>query len=181
MADAGAKAAKGSPSRLKRPAGAVHGFSSDKYYRLENTMNRTELIESNPMSITAFSEAIGLRTTAPQKPVPPRGGRVMSEEWHDRLRDMDDAAKGRHRGATVRERLDPEPLRRALFESTLGRVEPSPPTVVLVSVTKDEISKDIHRAEQSFVWREPVTVEEFLSGADGQYRSAFRQAVGGTS
>lgn len=134
-------------------------------------MNRTELTEGNPMSITAFSEAIGLRTAAPQSPAPPRGGRVMSKEWHDRLRNMDEAAKGIQRGPVVREQHDPEPLRRALYESTLGRVAPSP-----VAVTNDEISRDIHRAEQSFVWREPVTIEEWVNGADGQYRSPFRQA-----
>ena len=141
-------------------------------------MNRTEIHEGNPMTVTAFSEAIGLRAAAPQSPEPPHGGRAMSRE----LRDADDAAKGRQRGPVVLQRPDPEPLRRALFEATLGRAEPlpdaAPVTVtpaVIRQVVSDEIAEDIRRAEQSFVWREPVTVEEFLSGADGQYRSVFRQ------
>jgi len=184
MADAGSKAEQRCfpPFRRHdRPAGAARG-PTISYIGKKNTMtytiSRTELTEGNPMSITAFSEAIGLRATAPQTPVQPRTRRSLTPEQWDavilaeaaaRLRKAAPAATPVPVGETVHQ-PDPEPLRRALFESTLGKAAPSP-----VAVTKDEISNDIHRAEQSFMWREPVTVEEFLSGADGQYRSPYRQ------
>lgn len=186
MADAGAKAEQRCfPPfhRQDRPAGAAHGFSIEKYYRLENTMNRTELTEGNPMSITAFSEAIGLRAAAQQTPVQPRTRRSLTPEQWDAVILAEAAARLRRAAPTATtvplgetvQQPDPEPLRRALFESTLGKAAPSPQTAISAAVTKDEISNDIHRAEQSFAWREPVTVEEWVNGADGQYRSPFRQ------
>lgn len=108
----------------------------------------------------AILAAVGIAApkTTPQTPPRRRTPPTMTREWHDRLIAADNAAKGR----TVRE---------------MG----SAPNVVGVDVkqveqiTRHEIAKDVHRSEQSFVWREPVTVEEWLNGADGQYQSPFRQ------
>jgi hypothetical protein len=108
------------------------------------------------MSVTAFTEAIGLHTATPQKPAPPRGGRVMPQEWHERLRDAHEAhrrSQGHQETARVPAKVgqpDPASLRRALAES----------------VNKDG-SAVADTDPWSFAWRSPVTVEEFLSGADG--------------
>ena len=116
------------------------------------TMTNGEVAEQLAREIWAL--AYGRPETPPQSRTPP----TMTREWHDRLIAADNAAKGR----TVRE------------------VRPAPDVVgvdvkQVEQITRYEIAKDVARAEQSFVWREPVTVEEWLNGADGQYRSPFRQ------
>lgn len=116
------------------------------------TMTNGEVTEQLAREIWAL--AYGPRETPPQRRTPP----TMTREWHDRLIAADNAAKGR----TVRE-IRPAP---DVVGVDMKQVE---------QITRQEIAKDVHRAEQSFVWREPVTVEEWLNGADGQYRSAFRQ------
>jgi len=40
---------------------------------------------------------------------------------------------------------------------------------------RDIAEREIQREQQSFAWRQPLTATEWLNGADGQYRSPYRE------
>lgn len=93
----------------------------------------------------------------PQKPVQARTWPKYSDEWHkDQI--LAEAA------ARLRTAVPATPME-ALAES----VRQSDPETLKAIATLEA-----RREQQAFVWRQPVTAEEWLNGDDGVYRSPLR-------
>lgn len=129
-------------------------------YSSSNAIHET-VTPAEGMTVTEFAAALGLAAAQPEK-APQRTEPTV--EWHNRLRDMHEADRARQAPQW------PTPVAPAPRPRRSGVTAES-----VKQIVETEVAKDIHRAEQSFVWREPVTAEEWVNGADGMYHSAFQQ------
>ncbi len=124
------------------------------------------------MSLTDFSAALGL--TAPRTvPLTP-----VNEVWHPATPEAPAPVQQSprqpppHPQVPVKEtRETPRTPAREAHPATNTN---STPSELIKQVAQKTIRDELRREAASYFYREPVSAEEWLNGADGQYRTPFR-------